>query len=721
MKQVIVFLLLVCTLFCGCGKETNEPAKQETNKPTEPENESSQIPEEPVVPEKVVVYLLDKSVICDSGYTQYYYDENHNIDKYEVFTIENELMYTSYFEDKNANGMASMYREEWSSAHGNHENLTWFEDGKLKEKKSGDESARSQFEYDQAGKLVEKREYYGDELYCTVHYEYEADVLQRVYCMNAEDRLYYECRVEDGRIVDKVFYEVYSESYVYEYDTSGNLEQRNIYYEGDTSPSESFTYKAVEVDVDRAVYLLEQQKYLLSSVLEYTWPMKAVSTEDVIANQSETEDVVTVEGLRRQMEAEGKLFAVADLGLSKLSDESEITDYLMGKYPHWIEKNNFICQIPEERIIFTCDYNTVARLVCIVPRDQKTAVRVNVTRYMDETPYERVDVVYYGDMGEPVLLLVNASDDVTVSIDMAVSEEQEMTWYPYFGSAEPVQEDAYVESLLLNVSPFTDKNAYQNALEQGWRIPDESFKDYHYWESTYGYQLELYYSPDEFYDGDAYLYSYSGTDDVGDKCYIVKHCGYWSYTNGNLYLEVNDQEGNIFEGEFPILTDPDRAGALRIFRTEEGIGLPHFDESMQCDELYTSATDTISPYDYALSMGGCIPELEELMNTGWQSWAGYAFDLIEDGVRGDNAGKVIFYDVSETGVYTQSYTGTWRFEDGMLHLMLIPKSEEGQFIDDSFPVLILDGELWIGRNEYGNGLPYFYSDMLCDTLVQPMG
>ena len=36
-------------------------------------------------------------------------------------------------------------------------------------------------------------------------------------------------------------------------------------------------------------------------------------------------------------------------------------------------------------------------------------------------------------------------------------------------------------------------------------------------------------------------------------------------------------------------------------------------------------------------------------------------------------------------------------------------------------VLMLDGELWIGRNEYGIGLPHFYADTLADVLNQPKG
>jgi len=96
-------------------------------------------------------------------------------------------------------------------------------------------------------------------------------------------------------------------------------------------------------------------------------------------------------------------------------------------------------------------------------------------------------------------------------------------------------------------------------------------------------------------------------------------------------------------------------------------------------------------------------------------------DLMDDSVPGDNGGWATVYDVDEIGAYTQSYSGFWHYEDGMLHLSLVPINGNGVFVDDSFPVLMLDGQLWIGRNSSGLGLPHFYSDMLADILDQPKG
>ena len=131
--------------------------------------------------------------------------------------------------------------------------------------------------------------------------------------------------------------------------------------------------------------------------------------------------------------------------------------------------------------------------------------------------------------------------------------------------------------------------------------------------------------------------------------------------------------------------------------------------------------NTESPYEYALSEGWRVPELPQLMDTFWLSRSGYALELADDSVPGDKGGWAKLYDVDEIGAYTESYSGYWQYEDGLLHLSLVPANGNGVFVDDSFPVLMLDGELRIGRTANGIGLPHFYSDMLMDTLEQPKG
>ncbi len=432
----------------------------------------------------------------------------------------------------------------------------------------------------------------------------------------------------------------------------------------------------------------------------------------------QTEPADALSALRAEMKPQ--IIAVADFGFPELSEDRDVMDFLWGKYPEWMALYDFVADMPEEQIVLTCDYDTAANLVCIVPRDTATSIRVNVTRYTNTPPYEKWEVVYSCETGDPILLLASDADNVSVSVDIADGEGRETTWYSFKGGTEPFPGDARSDGLVMDFSPAAHKNAYQNALDRGWTAPDLSLLEYYFGQSDYRYQFELYYNPTERSDGDIYIYDYCGTDTSGMTCYNLTYQGRWLYTDGMLEIDIAiNLEDDGLQMCLPILTDPYGKGKLAIFRAEDGAGLPQFREAMQCDIL-EEIGDGMSPYDYAISQGWRLPEIQELVNSQWRSYCGYAMDLMDDGVSGDNAGEVTIYAVDEDGAYTKSYTGAWKFEGDMLHLLLVPV-DNGQFIDDSFPVLMLDGELWIGRNEYGMGLPHFYADMLNDVLHQSVG
>ena len=292
-KRFLAFALLACLLLSGFEAAdptiapTTEPTQALTQPATEPTTESlpetqapTETPTEPATEaatepateptqtqkEKVTVYLLEKTVTYDNGSTEYYYDEDYNIASYKVFTIENEIMYTAYFEEQNANGMACVLRTEWPDGIGNEpRNLTYFEDGKLKEEQiAGSNYTGYQYEYDQKGDMTEKREYYDGILESIVYYSYDGETLSAVYCEDKEGNKVFECRIENGLVTEKVFFDTGSEyGYSYEYDENNNLVKTTFSYDGEIYPSEQYYYKAVEVDADRAWYLLAQQNYLL--------------------------------------------------------------------------------------------------------------------------------------------------------------------------------------------------------------------------------------------------------------------------------------------------------------------------------------------------------------------------------------------------------------------------------------------------------------------------
>ena len=450
-----------------------------------------------------------------------------------------------------------------------------------------------------------------------------------------------------------------------------------------------------------------------------------MQTEGNETNQPETtepsqpEQTDALTALRARMQEE--LIAVADFGFPELSESYEIMDYLQDQYPWWLEKNDFVRDMPEEQIILTCDYGTPANLVCIVPAVAGVTIQVNVGYILEEAPYEKWSIVYQSDKGEPILLLVSDADDMTVSVDIADGNGVESTWRPYKGGMEPFPGDARSDGLVLDFAPVYDGDAYEAALSRGWFVPDaEAFRTYHYWRSDYRYLLELNYEPGEMYDGMAWLYTYCGMSELVGEEFSANYQGYWYYHNGVLYLDLEDYVSNKLAIELSVLTNTEDASNVAIFCNEDSADMPHFRENMKYDVLKTRASDTMSFYDYALYEGWRLPELHELNNTGWQSYLGYFLELKDDAVPGDNQGDAALYDVSESGAFTLTYTGTWSYADGMLHLLLVPQGN-GQFIDDSFPVLMLDGQLMICLNESGNGLPGFAADTMSDVLTPSGG
>lgn len=272
MKRLLPVVLVLCLLFCGCRlgtPEPTQPATEPTQAPTQAATESSTEPTtEPTQAqsEKVTVYLVERSSYLDSGHIEYHYDEDYNIDYYEFFTMENDLLFTCYFEQKDGNGMGCKFRTLWPGGMDSEDwTLTWFQDGKIKEAQLDGGYTGYQYEYDLKGDVIEKRAYYEGMLEYTVFYEYNGSELCRVYCEGSEGNHHYDCRVENGLIIEKAFADPEIDySHFYEYDENGNWIMESVLYDGELTPSQVHTYKAVEVDADRAHYLLAQQNYLLS-------------------------------------------------------------------------------------------------------------------------------------------------------------------------------------------------------------------------------------------------------------------------------------------------------------------------------------------------------------------------------------------------------------------------------------------------------------------------
>lgn len=406
------------------------------------------------------------------------------------------------------------------------------------------------------------------------------------------------------------------------------------------------------------------------------------------------------------------VIGIADFGFPELSQAYDIMDYLGEEYPEWLERNEYVRDMPRERIIRTCGPDICAQLLCVVPRDPASTVSVNSMRYEDG----KEAVVYRSESGEPILLLADISEEVKISVVVVDSEGRGVSWQPYWGNYDPIPADGHYGALVMDFTPTPEKTAYDRFVDSGWFAPDVTLLADRCWQSDYGYALELFYEPGQMYDGTAYLY-----DVYEDGESALAYAGKWVLSNGALGLDMGHvSDGSLtIRGEFPVLTDPGYAGWLAIAPDPDGTVLPHFYEGLQIDELCPADGDGLSAYDYAISSGWRMPEFSELKETFWLSWEGYALELAADAVPDYNGGWARLYDVGEIGEYTASYNGIWSYENSLLYLSLVPLKDDGYLVDDSFPVLMLDGTLWIGRNESGLGLPYFTEDQRMDVLEQP--
>lgn len=295
MKRLIALAALLCLILCGCDLNNllplgfpTMPQSPEASKPTEapkptdkPQATTPPVVETPVATqaptveatepveeeqEKVTVYLLVKTTAFDSGCDEFYYDEDFNIVSGYSYDIENNLLYTTSFESKDENGMPLLVRTQWPEGYDDEIwNLVYAEDGKLLEQQlAGSSYTGYQYTYDFLGNRTETREYYEGILQTAVYCEYLEEELKVAYCVDQAGNTVFECRIQDGRVVEKIFNDPETTyGYLYEYDENGNLIQMTCYYDGEIIPGNQYIYMAVEVDADRAKYLIEQQKLLI--------------------------------------------------------------------------------------------------------------------------------------------------------------------------------------------------------------------------------------------------------------------------------------------------------------------------------------------------------------------------------------------------------------------------------------------------------------------------
>ena len=431
--------------------------------------------------------------------------------------------------------------------------------------------------------------------------------------------------------------------------------------------------------------------------VEETEPAAVTEPAESVTEES------SLESLRQTMAGTPQLFAVAYFGYREAQDPGLSVDpiaVLQESAPELCAQMPFLTRIPADRII-----GQNGDLFCIVPLDPDATVAVN-KGYWDSENQQHIydDMLYSSSTGDPILLLCNNSGwepDCQLYIS---GPSGDLFWYPQTDELEPMGQ-------------FINKPDNAPA-------PTEMIGS---WELAWT-EVEGYLTDEE--QGTVWIEIFSAASGGLLMNYTTRDFPHKNFYNEPMTIDQRELHFNCGNREW--VADLDFVGPFdttyALTLREDGVlikqnyflldGAPSVSYEYFCPVAETAE----SSYEYARSQGWQPPDLSELADTFWLSqWCGYALELNDSSHPGDTAGLAAIYSVDEIGAYTRSHSGSWNYEDGMLHLCLIPETGSGQPIDEYFPVLVLDGALRICRTEDGTGLPYFYSDTLMDTLEQPMG
>lgn len=556
--MVLVLSLLGGSVLSGC--KTSLPDTGTTQTPVmtsfvETTAETTEGTQPTTEPQMVTIYLVEQSTLYDSGSTQYFYGENYNIERMDAFYVEHDMASSTTFGSRDANGMPGQAKVDWDDDYTETYAYVWSQSGKLLEEKDVAGFSALQFSYDEQGNLLQIEEYYEDEKFATFHYEYSDGVLQGSYCVNTDGHMNYECLTQNGFITEKRCYDekgYLMYTYYYTYDENRNLAEVSLVYDGEQVSGTTYTYRAVEVSSDRAAYLLEQQKYLLHTDLEYTLPpLDGTPPEPPVIDNT-----VTLEQLCLQMAEDGKLFAVAYLGYMTYDYETvyDYIDYICEEVTWDLP---FLAQIPETNIITK---DSQGEVYCVIPADPETNLEV----YTGTSETALNELIYEGTGEEPYLLVCNSDFSPDTEILMEDSEGICTVWHPMLDDYLFVDQPRYASGGTgsLDFSPYNDLllSYYYSLMEEdGWEIPAE--------ESLHGTTW--------FWDGynlaeNYYFYSVTfdeNTVDVrwnpgyGDDCEYIGAA--WNYDHGVLTIDFDQFAGvhkynvlvNCEEGTMYIASD----------------------------------------------------------------------------------------------------------------------------------------------------------------------
>ena len=194
-------------------------------------------------------------------------------------------------------------------------------------------------------------------------------------------------------------------------------------------------------------------------------------TEPTEPDRSENAGVLTLDALRQQLTAEGKVFAVAYLGMMPYEADT-VWEYVDSLGDEIGKKMPFLAQIPETNM---ASAETYGEVYCLILADPDTTMEI----YTHEADTDLTQLIYEGCGEDPFLLICNATLALETELVFTQSGGENIRWTPKLDSYMYVELPRYANgtSDAMDISPYEEMLLARYAsvkAESGWIAPTKA-------------------------------------------------------------------------------------------------------------------------------------------------------------------------------------------------------------------------------------------------------
>lgn len=178
---------------------------------------------------------------------------------------------------------------------------------------------------------------------------------------------------------------------------------------------------------------------------------------------------------RQGMIGTTEMFAIAYLGYTDESQETDVVKWLAQKYPQLCSDLPFIGEIPDGNIVG----GTMGDVYCIVPLDEESTVAINSSVESEDGRISYENVIYRSEKGDPVIVVCNGSGfSPDTEVNIMNNSGNSVTWYPNLSDSARAELDngSCSDAVVNDFSPYSEMlwNEYKEMQESFWELPEAS-------------------------------------------------------------------------------------------------------------------------------------------------------------------------------------------------------------------------------------------------------